>query len=124
MASSWRRSNREKIGPDLFARPASSGWKGLVSKHRDRAYCAGTSPNWLKVKNPAHPAMQRVKDRRSMLMPWTKKQGVMPRGSGAGVLIEDGAAEVPSAWRDASKGRTALATAIKGMSDGAGLVRL
>jgi bifunctional non-homologous end joining protein LigD len=34
----------------------------LVSKHRARAYRAGTSPNWLKVKNPKHPAMQRVKE--------------------------------------------------------------
>jgi hypothetical protein len=25
--------------------------EGLVSKHRDRAYRAGTSPNWVKVKN-------------------------------------------------------------------------
>jgi ATP-dependent DNA ligase len=29
--------------------------EGLVSKHRDRAYRAGTSPNWVKVKNPKHP---------------------------------------------------------------------
>jgi hypothetical protein len=29
---------------------------------RDRSYRAGTSPNWLKVKNPRHPAMQRVKE--------------------------------------------------------------
>jgi hypothetical protein len=25
-------------------------------------YRAGTSVNWLKVKNPKHPAMQRVKE--------------------------------------------------------------
>jgi ATP-dependent DNA ligase len=36
------------------------GLEGLVSKHRDRAYRAGASPNWLKVKNPAHPAMTHV----------------------------------------------------------------
>jgi hypothetical protein len=34
----------------------------LSRKHRDRAYRAGTLPNWLKVKNPAHAAMQRVKE--------------------------------------------------------------
>jgi ATP-dependent DNA ligase len=32
----------------------------MVSKRRDRAYRAGTSPNWVKVKNPKHPAMTRV----------------------------------------------------------------
>jgi ATP-dependent DNA ligase len=33
---------------------------GVVSKHRERAYRAGASPNWIKVKNPKHPAMTRV----------------------------------------------------------------
>jgi bifunctional non-homologous end joining protein LigD len=51
-----------EIGPDLFRKACKFGLEGLVSKHRDRAYRAGTSPNWLKVKNPAHPAMQRVKE--------------------------------------------------------------
>jgi hypothetical protein len=32
----------------------------VASSHRDRAYRAGTSPNWVKVKNPKHPAMTRV----------------------------------------------------------------
>jgi bifunctional non-homologous end joining protein LigD len=49
-----------EIGPDLFRKACEFGLEGLVSKHRDRAYRAGTSPNW--VKNPAHPAMQRVKE--------------------------------------------------------------
>jgi bifunctional non-homologous end joining protein LigD len=51
-----------EIGPDLFRKVCEFGLEGLVSKHRDRAYRAGTSPNWLKVKNPTHPAMQRVKE--------------------------------------------------------------
>jgi bifunctional non-homologous end joining protein LigD len=51
-----------EIGPDLFRKACEFGLEGLVSKHRDRAYRAGTSLNWLKVKNPAHPAMQRVQD--------------------------------------------------------------
>jgi ATP-dependent DNA ligase len=33
------------------------GLAGLVSKRRDRLYRAGTSPHWIKVKNPKHPAM-------------------------------------------------------------------
>jgi bifunctional non-homologous end joining protein LigD len=51
-----------EIGPDLFRKACEFGFEGLVSKHRDRSYRAGTSPNWLKVKNPKHPAMQRVKE--------------------------------------------------------------
>jgi hypothetical protein len=52
---------RGEIGPELFRKACEFGLEGLVSKHRDRAYRAGTSPNWVKVKNPKHPAMQRVK---------------------------------------------------------------
>jgi bifunctional non-homologous end joining protein LigD len=50
------------IGPDLFRKACEFGLEGLVSKHRERAYRAGPSPHWLKVKNPKHPAMKRVKD--------------------------------------------------------------
>jgi ATP-dependent DNA ligase len=49
-----------EIGPDLFRKACEFGLEGLVSKHRDRGYRAGTSPNWIKVKNPKHPAMMRV----------------------------------------------------------------
>jgi bifunctional non-homologous end joining protein LigD len=49
-----------EIGPDLFRKACEFGLEGLVSKHRERAYRAGTSPNWVKVKNPKHPAMTRV----------------------------------------------------------------
>jgi hypothetical protein len=44
----------------VLGKACEFGLEGL-SKHCDRAYRAGASPNWLKVKNPAHPAMQRVK---------------------------------------------------------------
>jgi ATP-dependent DNA ligase len=47
-------------GPDLFRKACEFGIEGLVSKHRDRAYRPGRSPNWVKVKNPRHPAMTRV----------------------------------------------------------------
>jgi bifunctional non-homologous end joining protein LigD len=53
--------DRGEIGPELFRKACEFGLEGLVSKHRDRAYRAGTSPNWVKVKKPKHPAMQRVK---------------------------------------------------------------
>jgi hypothetical protein len=48
-----------EIGPDLFRKACEFGLEGLVSKRLDRA---GASPNWLKAKNPEHPAMQRVKE--------------------------------------------------------------
>jgi bifunctional non-homologous end joining protein LigD len=50
-----------EIGPDLFRKACEFGLEGLVSKHLDRAYRGGRSPNWVKVKNPEHPAMTRVK---------------------------------------------------------------
>jgi hypothetical protein len=34
----------------------------MVSKRRDRAYRAGCCTHWVKVKNPSHPTMRRVKD--------------------------------------------------------------
>src|ERR1700761_7797003 len=46
-----------EIGPDLFRKACEFGLKGLVSKHRERAYRPGQSPNWIKVKKPKHPAM-------------------------------------------------------------------
>jgi ATP-dependent DNA ligase len=49
-----------QIGPDLFRYACQLGLEGLVSKLRDRAYRAGRSPAWVKVKNPAHPAYTRV----------------------------------------------------------------
>jgi ATP-dependent DNA ligase len=36
------------------------GLEGLVSKRRDRPYQAGLTKHWVKVKNRAHPAMNRV----------------------------------------------------------------
>src|SRR6202049_4455756 len=72
-----------EIGPELFRKACEFGLEGLVSKHRDRAYRAGTSPNWLKVKNPAHPAVQRVKeallaDLRGKAKPARRDQAVAP----------------------------------------------
>jgi len=36
--------------------------EGLVSKRRDSRYRAGPSRDWIKVKNPRSPAMNRAKD--------------------------------------------------------------
>ena len=54
----------------------SSGLEGLVCKHRDRAYRAGTSPDWVKVtspdwvkvKNRKHPSIIMVKHHDALSM--------------------------------------------------------
>jgi len=51
-----------EIGPDLFRAACNMELEGLVSKRRDRPYRAGRSPHWVKVKNPASPAMTRAKE--------------------------------------------------------------
>jgi bifunctional non-homologous end joining protein LigD len=51
-----------EIGPDLFLLACKFGLEGLVSKRRDHPYRAGRSPDWIKVKNRSHPAMQRVQE--------------------------------------------------------------
>jgi bifunctional non-homologous end joining protein LigD len=51
-----------EIGPDLFPAACNMGLEGMVSKRRDRPYRGGRSPDWVKVKNRKHPAMERVKD--------------------------------------------------------------
>jgi bifunctional non-homologous end joining protein LigD len=49
------------IGPDLFRAACAMGLEGLVSKRSGRPYRGGRSPHWLKVKNRAHHAFDRVK---------------------------------------------------------------
>jgi bifunctional non-homologous end joining protein LigD len=51
-----------EIGPDLFRAACQMGLEGMVSKRRDRPYRAGSSPDWIKVKNRSHPALERVKE--------------------------------------------------------------
>jgi bifunctional non-homologous end joining protein LigD len=51
-----------EIGLDLFWAACNMGLEGLVSKRVDRPYRGGRSPDWVKVKNRKHPAMERVKD--------------------------------------------------------------
>ena len=49
-----------EIGPDLFRHACVMGLEGLVSKRADSRYRSGRSPDWVKVKNRQHPAMERV----------------------------------------------------------------
>jgi bifunctional non-homologous end joining protein LigD len=46
----------------MFEHACKLGLEGIVSKRRDRAYRAGRSMHWIKVKNPASPVMTRVED--------------------------------------------------------------
>jgi bifunctional non-homologous end joining protein LigD len=46
----------------MFRHACLMGLEGLVSKHRDSLYQGARSDRWIKVKNPASPAMQRAKD--------------------------------------------------------------
>jgi hypothetical protein len=51
-----------EIGPDLFRQACKFGLEGMVSKRRESTYSPGRSPNWIKVKNRSHPALDRVKE--------------------------------------------------------------
>jgi bifunctional non-homologous end joining protein LigD len=51
-----------EIGPAMFEHACKLELEGIVSKHRYRGYRAGPCAHWIKVKNPASPAMQRAKD--------------------------------------------------------------
>ncbi len=50
----------QEIGPELFRHACLMGLEGLMSKLKDPWYRAGTSPNWIKVKNRQHAAFSRV----------------------------------------------------------------
>jgi bifunctional non-homologous end joining protein LigD len=49
----------EGDGPTVFAHACKMGLEGVVSKREDSAYRSGRSPDWLKMKNPAAPAVKR-----------------------------------------------------------------
>jgi bifunctional non-homologous end joining protein LigD len=49
-------------GALIFEHACRMGLEGIVSKRRDMPYRSGRSKCWIKVKNPASPAMLRVKD--------------------------------------------------------------
>ena len=47
---------------DLFRQSCILGLEDLVSKRSNSLYRGGRSPDWIKMKNPEHPAMARAKD--------------------------------------------------------------
>ena len=52
----------EGDGPTVFAHACKMGLEGIVSKRKDSAYRSGRSPDWLKMKNPAHAAVKREEE--------------------------------------------------------------
>src|SRR5215468_10413847 len=48
----------EGDGPTVFAHACKMGLEGIVSKRKDSMYRSGRSPDWLKMKNPAAPAVK------------------------------------------------------------------
>jgi len=49
----------EGDGPTVFDHACKLGLEGIVSKRKDSTYRSGRSPDWLKMKNPAAPAVKR-----------------------------------------------------------------
>ena len=60
----------EGDGPTVFAHACKMGLEGIVSKRKDSAYRSGRSPDWLKMKNPAAPAVNREEEE-----DWGKSRG-------------------------------------------------
>jgi len=52
----------EGEGPTIFAHARKMGLEGIVSKRKDSLYQSGRSRDWLKMKNPAAPAVTREDD--------------------------------------------------------------
>jgi bifunctional non-homologous end joining protein LigD len=48
----------EKDGPLVFQHACKIGLEGIVSKGKDSAYHSGRSPDWIKNKYPASPAVK------------------------------------------------------------------
>src|SRR3954471_16879850 len=45
-------------GETIFAHACKMGLEGIVSKRKDSPYRSGRSPEWLKMKHPAAPAVK------------------------------------------------------------------
>jgi bifunctional non-homologous end joining protein LigD len=50
----------ESDGPIIFDHACKMGLEGIVSKRRDLPYRSGRVKSWIKVKNPASPAVLRI----------------------------------------------------------------
>jgi bifunctional non-homologous end joining protein LigD len=58
----WYNDHVEGDGQTVFRHACKLGLEGIVSKRKDSLYRSGRSPDWLKMKNPAHPAVKREEE--------------------------------------------------------------
>ena len=56
-------------GAVVFRQACVMGLEGIVAKRRDSRYHSGRCRDWIKIKNPAHPAIERA-----MLIALSKRQ--------------------------------------------------
>jgi ATP-dependent DNA ligase len=54
------RLNEDVEGAVVFRHACVMRREGIVAKRRDSRYRSGRSREWIKVKNPAHPAIERA----------------------------------------------------------------
>jgi ATP-dependent DNA ligase len=47
-------------GAVVFRQACVMGLEGIVAKRRDRPHRSGRTRDWIKIKNPAHPAIERA----------------------------------------------------------------
>lgn len=52
----------EGDGAEIFKAACKLGHEGIVAKRQDAPYESGRSKRWLKIRNPASPAMKRIED--------------------------------------------------------------
>ena len=52
-------AQRGRKGSTVFQHACALGCEGIVSKRLGSRYRSGRSPDWLKFKNPAAPAVKR-----------------------------------------------------------------
>ena len=65
-----RRLYEHEDGEVVFRHACKLGLEGIVSKRKGSPYRSGRSPDWLKMKNPAAPAVRREAEE-----DWGKRRG-------------------------------------------------
>ena len=67
----------------MFQHACTLGCEGIVSKRLGSRYCSGRSPDWLKFKNPAAPAVRREAEE-----DWGGNTFLRAAAEGRGRLVE------------------------------------
>jgi ATP-dependent DNA ligase len=53
-------SSEDTDGAVVFRQACVMGLEGIVAKRRDSRYRSGRCQDWVKIKNMAHPAIERA----------------------------------------------------------------